>query len=758
MEKLLFITPHLSTGGMPQFVLKQIETLINKYEIYLIEWENVTGGVFVVQRDKIQNLLGDRFYSLDVDKDDLFTIINDINPKIIHLHEIPETFINEPILGSFYSNEREYFIVVTTHSSSTNPNTFKYIADRYILVSEWSRDVFVNHFGDTVSCEIWEYPIDTIEYDKDLAKDDMGWDKNKTHVLNVGLFTKGKNQGELFELAKLMGDDFLFHFVGNQANNFEEYWGPLMKDVPSNCIIHGERNDVDRFYKAADVFYFTSNYELSPLAVKEALSYKLPTFIKKLETYKDMYDDKVTYITDNQNVNINNLKKYLKYKNSDLVVVLSHANTEFRKHLLEKSIDGIKSTKLLSTNYPVDFHTQEKFDHFLYTKENPLLWKEEYEKFNVSYNYWYMDNNRNKVFTPFEFEHGYAVYDLMRRAFKYAKTLGVDKIHFMNYDYEISQIEIDENNKLLDDFEMVVYEYDETDYDSKSYCTGFLSTRIDSIEDFFSEWEKREDYYNDGDNFNIFEIKFWKSVNNKNLKIKNFKDLSKYKVNQEVLLNFKQSKEDTLFEYLSNKYSCDKTTYHEYHKVYETFLKEFRNDYINLLEIGIDSGKSVNLWKDYFPNSKIWGVDRDIEWSDDRVSVLKVDQSKIEDLEDLVNKIPKCKLIIDDGSHVAEHQLMTFEFLFDKILLEGGIYIIEDIECSYWNPNSTIYSYKTGYLNIVDYFNKYNHELNSRYNLRNNSKGILSISYGPNCILIKKDYNRENRPYNNINNIIKNNW
>ena len=131
----------------------------------------------------------------------------------------------------------------------------------------------------------------------------------------MGLFTRGKNQGELFELAKKLGDDFIFHFVGNQAMNFEDYWGPLMKDIPNNCIVHGERNDVDRFYKAADVFYFTSNYELSPLAVKESLSYELPTFIKKLHTYKNMYDGKVTYITGNIEIDKKNLIEAIRYKN-----------------------------------------------------------------------------------------------------------------------------------------------------------------------------------------------------------------------------------------------------------------------------------------------------------------------------------------------------------------------------------------------------------------------------------------------------------
>ena len=300
--------PHLSTGGMPQFVLKQIEILKNQYDIYLIEWENITGGVFVVQRNVIENILGKKFYTISQNKTEILSIISDIEPNIIHFHEIPQTFINDGFLNNIYSNDRDYKIVVTTHSSLTDPASVKYTADRYVLVSDWSKDVFESYFKGEVECEVWEYPIEKYEYDKNLAKDELGWDKDYKHILNVGLFTRGKNQGELFELAReFENEKVIFHFVGNQAGNFKDYWGPLMQSVPSNCVVHGERNDVDKFYKAADLFYFTSNFELSPLAVKEALSYGLPTFIKKLHTYKNMYDGKVVYITGSKENNKQNV-------------------------------------------------------------------------------------------------------------------------------------------------------------------------------------------------------------------------------------------------------------------------------------------------------------------------------------------------------------------------------------------------------------------------------------------------------------------
>jgi hypothetical protein len=114
------------------------------------------------------------------------------------------------------------------------------------------------------------------------------------------------------------------------------------------------------------------------------------------------------------------------------------------------------------------------------------------------------------------------------------------------------------------------------------------------------------------------------------------------------------------------------------------------------------------------------------------------DQSKLQDLQAVAAHIKSCKVIIDDGSHHPEHQLKSFFYLFENVLEFGGVYIIEDIECSYWKPLSQIYGYETGYLNIVDYFTKLNHKVNSRYNLEKNELDIATITYSANCIIITK--------------------
>ena len=115
---------------------------------------------------------------------------------------------------------------------------------------------------------------------------------------------------------------------------------------------------------------------------------------------------------------------------------------------------------------------------------------------------------------------------------------------------------------------------------------------------------------------------------------------------------------------ISNELDCDKSTYHIYTDIYPIYVDKFRNDSFNLLEIGVESGKSFKLWEEYFPNAKIYGIDISQSYETSRGRVFRGDQSNSEQLRTLSNLIGNCKLIIDDGSHVAEHQLKTFYNFF----------------------------------------------------------------------------------------------
>lgn len=144
--------------------------------------------------------------------------------------------------------------------------------------------------------------------------------------------------------------------------------------------------------------------------------------------------------------------------------------------------------------------------------------------------------------------------------------------------------------------------------------------------------------------------------------------------------------------------NTDKISAHHYEKPYSTSLYRFRDKGpFAMLEIGYGSGAGVKFWKSLFPEAFIYCFDRDAEGEEDRVKVLKVDQSDLQGLQLAIEQMTHpIDLIIDDGSHHPSHQILTFSCLFPALLSDNGLYAIEDIETSYWR-NGSLYGYAMNY-------------------------------------------------------------
>jgi len=275
--KILFLAPHLSTGGMPQFLLKRIQSLkdYTENEYYVVEYQCHSLD-FVVQRDAIKSLLEENFTTLYENKMELFDVIKKWKPDIIHIDE-PSERLDRQMIAKLYDSNRKYRIVETIHDVAFNPDEEKlFHPDLYAFCTPYHEQTFSNMESKFVTIQ---YPID---------KQEVNAVKDGKHVLNVGLWTKGKNQAEGLEIARKY-PNMTFHFVGNQAGNFKDYWEPLMKDIPDNVRIWGERKDVDTFMEMADIFMFNSTWECNPLVLREAISYGLPIISRNLPQYGDMF-------------------------------------------------------------------------------------------------------------------------------------------------------------------------------------------------------------------------------------------------------------------------------------------------------------------------------------------------------------------------------------------------------------------------------------------------------------------------------------
>lgn len=192
------------------------------------------------------------------------------------------------------------------------------------------------------------------------------------------------------------------------------------------------------------------------------------------------------------------------------------------------------------------------------------------------------------------------------------------------------------------------------------------------------------------------------------------------------------------FKELSKSAGTDKTYYHGYHYFYPRYLESFRTGAFSMLEIGYGNGESTELWLKYFPKAEIFVMDIDVSLTDTRLKVIKGDQSNEDDLRMITGIIGRSKFIIDDGSHNPVHQFETFQYLFKNLLEPGGIYIIEDIECSYWNPKSVLYGYQAGYFSLINHLKGLADVINHEYSGLANELMISSVTFGQNCVVIVK--------------------
>jgi autotransporter strand-loop-strand O-heptosyltransferase len=303
--KILFLAPHLSTGGMPSVLLKRIQALEGfDVEIIVVEYSNHSDE-YVVQKNEIKKLVH-KMYTLVDNKMELIDIIKRHNIHLVHIEEMVEDSVNNfPIglLNDLYDNDRTWKIVETCHNVYFKPDIEKkYHPDAYIFCTPYHLGTFKNMPSQKF---VLEYPIENkipSKADKLYKKIALGMNPLKKHVLNVGLWTPGKNQGEGVEIARQL-PDMEFHFVGNQAINFKHYWEPLMQDLPDNVHVWGERSDVDKFMTACDVFMFNSTWECNPLVVRQAASHGLPILARNLPQYVGMFDDWITPLKENDVLN-----------------------------------------------------------------------------------------------------------------------------------------------------------------------------------------------------------------------------------------------------------------------------------------------------------------------------------------------------------------------------------------------------------------------------------------------------------------------
>jgi hypothetical protein len=223
---------------------------------------------------------------------------------------------------------------------------------------------------------------------------------------------------------------------------------------------------------------------------------------------------------------------------------------------------------------------------------------------------------------------------------------------------------------------------------------------------------------------------------------------------------------------------------HRFAQHYQKHFAPLSRKKLNILEIGVggyddstSGGDSLRMWKTYFPNSNIYGIDivekQGLE--EERIKIFKGSQTDEAFLKEVINETGELDIIIDDGCSINEHRIKTFNILF-PFLKDGGIYAEENTHISYWPSLGSNWSEKgeksvylancinvggsidlnashtimAMYKRLADGLN-YEEFLNPGYSPSYFDKHIVEIHFYHNLVIVYKGKNNEGS------NIIKNN-
>jgi demethylmacrocin O-methyltransferase len=210
---------------------------------------------------------------------------------------------------------------------------------------------------------------------------------------------------------------------------------------------------------------------------------------------------------------------------------------------------------------------------------------------------------------------------------------------------------------------------------------------------------------------------------------------------------------------LATRFGSDKWNGHWYTQHYQEHFWDIRNKELNILEIGVggfddpyDGGKSLRMWKEFFLNSRIFGIDIQEKRlpQEARIEIHQGSQVDRPFLERLVREVMggQLDIVIDDGSHMNAHVIETFEILF-PLLSSDGYYVVEDLQTSYWpsfggdsknlgNPTTSMNFFKrlTDRLNHVEFADR--EYVPSYYD-----KHIVAMHFYHNMVFVRKGLNDE---------------
>jgi hypothetical protein len=195
--------------------------------------------------------------------------------------------------------------------------------------------------------------------------------------------------------------------------------------------------------------------------------------------------------------------------------------------------------------------------------------------------------------------------------------------------------------------------------------------------------------------------------------------------------------------------------WNKYFFIYERLFKDYKDKDITFVEIGIQNGGSLEIWRKYFStNSKIIGIDLNKDckkFEKNGINVEIGNQSDPEFWKGFFLKYGKVDIILDDGGHTNLDQIITTVNTV-KHIKDGGILVVEDTHTSYmksWNSSSRMSFIEFSKKNIDDINSKHSDQMKKfKFTISNE---VYSIEFYESIVAYRVD-----RSQTGINHLISN--
>ena len=178
-----------------------------------------------------------------------------------------------------------------------------------------------------------------------------------------------------------------------------------------------------------------------------------------------------------------------------------------------------------------------------------------------------------------------------------------------------------------------------------------------------------------------------------------------------------------------------------YFEVYEDLFSKFRGREITFVEIGVLDGGSLFMWRNYFgPDARIIGVDFNPQakrLTQDGFEIFVGDQADPEFWRDFYNNVGLIDILLDDGGHTYEQQIVTtLESI--PFISNNGMLVVEDTCTSYMSE----FGFPTKY-SFIEWAKKHIDSINSRFEcsdieqLNNFGRRVKAICFFESIVALK---------------------